>query len=517
MVEANKTGKSIVGVEAGRDTLGIFAMTPIMRDGKSRAVADIGVLFGKEFVDGVKRRFGVDIAVHWFNGKAFATLASTFDGALATPDEIKGVFDGGTLLRDTTLGGHPVAAYLGQIKNYAGQPIAVLELVKDTTEYEAAAFAAQRELVLGAAVILLVAVVLALFLGRSMSRPLTAITAVMNRLSGGDTEIEIPGRARRDELGMMAKAVDVFRQSMIEARQMREAQEALKQQAEIDKKAALREMADRFETDVKSVVGAVAQATTEMQRSAGEITASAGGTSERTTAAASASAEASASVESVASAAEELAGSITEISRQVAHSATVADAAVAKAQHTTATVTTLAAAGEKIGEVLRLIGAIASQTNLLALNATIEAARAGEAGKGFAVVAAEVKNLANQTATATEEIAGQVTAIQSATGDCVAAIGEISTTIGEISQIATTIAAAVEEQGAATQEIARNVQHASQGTADVSSNIAGASQAAEQSSSLAARVLGAAGDLSRHGTALAERVDSFLAGLRDAA
>ncbi len=190
---------------------------------------------------------------------------------------------------------------------------------------------------------------------------------------------------------------------------------------------------------------------------------------------------------------------------------------MAKAQHTTATVTTLAAAGEKIGEVLRLIGAIASQTNLLALNATIEAARAGEAGKGFAVVAAEVKNLANQTATATEEIAGQVTAIQSATGDCVAAIGEISTTIGEISQIATTIAAAVEEQGAATQEIARNVQHASQGTADVSSNIAGASQAAEQSSSLAARVLGAAGDLSRHGTALAERVDSFLAGLRDAA
>jgi methyl-accepting chemotaxis protein len=517
VVEANKTGKPIVGVEPGRDALGIFAMTPIMRDGKSLAVVDIGVAFGKEFVDRAKKRFGIDLAVHWYDGSAFKKLSSTFDQAVASQDELKSAFDGAALHRDATFDGHPAAVYLGQIKNYAGQPVAVLEVVKNTTEYEAAASSSQRNLMLGTGVILAGAVLLAFLLGRGLSRPLTAITAVMNRLSSGDTAVTIPGGDRKDELGSMAIAVDVFRRNMIEALALRETQEAAKAQAELEKKALQREMADRFEADVKSVVGAVAKATKDMQRVAGEITASVNGTSERASAAAAASEEASASVNTVAAATEQLASSVAEIGRQVTHSSGVADSAVAKAGQTTEMVSSLAAAGEKIGDVLRLIGAIASQTNLLALNATIEAARAGEAGRGFAVVASEVKELASQTAKATEEIAGQVAAIQSATGDCVIAIGGISDTIREISGIATTIAAAVEEQDSATREIARSVQQAAAGTSEVSVNVAGASQAADQSRALADNVLVASGELSQHAAALFKSVDSFLAGLRDAA
>jgi methyl-accepting chemotaxis protein len=517
VVEANKTGKAIVGVEPGRDALGIFAMTPIMRDGKSLAVVDIGVAFGKEFVDRAKKRFGIDLAVHWYDGSAFKKLSATFDQAVATQDELKGVFDGAALHRDATFDGHPAAVYLGQIKNYAGKPVAVLEVIKDTTEYEAAATRAQEHLLLGTAAILAGAVLLAFLLGRGLSRPLTAITAVMNRLSSGDTDVTIPGGDRRDELGTMAVAVDVFRRNMIEASALRETQEAAKAQAELEKKALQRQMADRFEADVKSVVGAVAKATQDMQRVAGEITTSVNGTSERASAAAAASEEASASVNTVAAATEELASSVAEIGRQVTHSSGVADDAVAKAGQTTEMVGSLAAAGEKIGDVLRLIGAIASQTNLLALNATIEAARAGEAGRGFAVVASEVKELASQTAKATEEIAGQVAAIQSATGDCVTAISGISDTIREISGIATTIAAAVEEQDSATREIARSVQQAAAGTSEVSVNVAGASQAADQSRALADNVLVASGELGQHAAALFKSVDSFLAGLRDAA
>jgi methyl-accepting chemotaxis protein len=518
VVEANKTGRQISGVEQSRLSLGIFGMTPIMRDGKSVATVDVGAAFGKEFVDRAKQRFGIDLAVYWFNDQQFKRLSSTFgEAVVANQDELKAVFSGAAVHRSATLGERPSAIYVGQIKNYAGEPVAILEIIKDTTAYEAAAASAQRELIFGTLAILFVAVLVAMFVARGISRPLVSITGVMHRLSSGDTAVVIPGGDRKDELGTMAQAVDVFRRNMIETQELREAQAAAQQKAELDKKALQRQMADRFEADVKGVVAAVGKATAEMASVVGEIMASVNGTSERAAAAAAASEEASSGVSTVAAASEELASSVSEIGRQVAHSSNVADAAVIKAKQTTQMVASLAAAAEKIGDVLRLIDAIASQTNLLALNATIEAARAGEAGRGFAVVASEVKELAGQTAKATEEIAGQVSAIQAATADCVSAISGISGTIEEISGIATTIAAAVEEQSSATREIARSVQQAATGTSEVSQNVTGASNAAEQSRQLADNVKSAASELGQHANELYKSVDTFLARLRDAA
>ncbi len=366
-----------------------------------------------------------------------------------------------------------------------------------------------------AALVLVLGAALSVLIGRGIVRPLAAMTGAMGRLAAGDRADAIPGRASRDEIGDMARAVEVFRQNALRGDALSAAQDA--ERAAKERRAAqLSALVRGFEAQVGLLVGQLCSSSAELEATARSMTASAGQANSQASAGAVAAAEASSGVQTVAAAAEELSCSISEISRQVAQSARMTQKAVGDARRTDAIVHALAQGAQKIGDVVGLITSIAGQTNLLALNATIEAARAGDAGKGFAVVASEVKSLAQQTARATEEIAGQVAQIQAATQEAVGAIDAITLTIGEVSAIATAIAAAVEQQGAATSEIASSVAQTAGSTQNVSATISGVSEAAQGTGAAAAQVLGAAGALSRQAGQLTREVDSFVAGVKAA-
>jgi methyl-accepting chemotaxis protein len=357
----------------------------------------------------------------------------------------------------------------------------------------------------------------AVFFAFSLSRPIMALARSMLQLADGDLNVVLPGIARQDEVGHVARAVERFK-VLAEQNARREAEERMTQdqRAAEQRKAEMYRIADGFEAVVGEIVETVSSTSGDLAQSAGTLTRSAERSTELSTTVAAASELASTNVQSVASATEELSNSITEISRQVQESANVAGAAVGQARQTTDRVGELSRAANRIGDVVELINTIAGQTNLLALNATIEAARAGEAGRGFAVVASEVKALAEQTAKATGEIGQQISGIQSATDESVRAISEISGTIERLAEISSAIAAAVEQQGAATQEIARNVQRAAAGTQEVSSNIMDVQRGASETGSASEVVLSAARLLSSDSGRLKDEVGKFVASVRAA-
>jgi methyl-accepting chemotaxis protein len=419
-------------------------------------------------------------------------------------------------LRDSAMKSRAAAEKLqGTIRNVADRLVERVEyFAKEASdEYESTS----RQLMIIAAIGIVFGMIAGYLIGQfGIVKPIVLLKAVMEAFAGNDLKADVPGVERRDEVGDMARTVEVFKKNGLEVERMRADQLVTEKRNADQRKADMFKIADDFEGAVGEIIETVSSASTELEASASTLTTTAVRSQELATMVAAASEEASTNVQSVASATEELTSSVNEISRQVQASARMANEAVDQARKTNGRIDELSKAAARIGDVVELINTIAGQTNLLALNATIEAARAGEAGRGFAVVASEVKALAEQTARATGEIGQQISSIQAATQESVGAIQEISGTIERLSEISSTIAAAVEEQGAATQEISRNVQQAAQGTMQVSSNITDVQQGASETGSASSQVLSAAQSLSSDSNRLKLEVGRFLSSVRAA-
>jgi methyl-accepting chemotaxis protein len=450
--------------------------------------------------------------------EAMADYQRDLQNTLALADSVKNLQLGDSTiqLRDSVMKSRMAAEKLqGTVKAVADRLIERVEhFAKEASdEYETTS----RLLMIAAAIGIVFGIAAGYLIGQfGIVKPIALLKGVMEALAANDLKAVVPGVNRRDEVGDMARAVEVFKTNGLEVERMRAEQVLTDKHNAEQRKADMVKLANDFEGAVGEIIETVSSASTELEASAGTLTTTAVRAQEITTSVAAASEEASTNVQSVASATEEMATSVSEISRQVQASARMAGEAVDQARKTNERVGELSKAASRIGDVVELINTIAGQTNLLALNATIEAARAGEAGRGFAVVASEVKALAEQTARATGEIGQQVAGIQTATQESVNDIKAISAIIEKLSEISSTIAAAVEEQGAATQEISRNVQQAAQGTQQVSSNIIDVQRGAGETGSASSQVLSAAQSLSRDSNRLKLEVGNFLNSVRSA-
>ncbi|SFK50638.1 methyl-accepting chemotaxis protein [Falsiroseomonas stagni] len=517
VVEVNRTRAPLAGLENGLDGLGIRGVVPVARQGVHLGSVEVGLSFGAPFFESFTRSTSAPIAFYIARDGGFETFASTF--ALAPAFDVttlRAVLGGQPTMQPLQLGGTDYMVALAPVRDFSGTAFGVYALALDRTSFNAAIAEANLRTLMMAIGALILAILVAWLMNRGIGRPVKDITRSMGLLANGSTGITIPGTGRRDEIGEMASALEVFRQGMMEAERLRQEREEAKQQAEADRRATLLSLADRFEASVGATIASVASATRRLDGHATTMADASRKVRAETGAAARGTSTATDAVSTVAAATEELSASIQEIARQVRHSTAATAEAVAEVQRTDAAVTALAENASRIGNVVSLISDIAKQTNLLALNATIEAARAGDAGKGFAVVAGEVKALATQTATATEDIGRQITEMTGATAGVVAAVRAIAGTTARIDEIAASIAGAVEQQSAATRSISDNIQRAAEGTGLANQGVTAVEACAVEADGVAAGVRQAAGDVSDQGGALEKEVSDFLGTLRAA-
>jgi len=526
----NKSQKPVFGLERGKAGLGARGLTPIFYDGKHIGSVEFGLSFKQPFFDIFKKRTGADIAflllpdknVKNFDEKqqtAMKLSASTFPENINFFDEnfmtgiLSGV-DAAKYIGNRNIGGMNMATMVAPVKDFSGITKGVVVIAVSTVAYSKLWDGALIAILLAGFVCLILGGGVALFSGRLFTKPILALSSTMGDLASGNLELEVPGTKRKDEIGGMAGAVQVFKEQAQEVKRLEADQEQQKQKTEDDKRRMMTKMADDFETSVRSVLNSVLKMADEVKELANQMVSVADSTGEMAAGASTAADSASSSVGSMAAATEQLNSSISEISGNITRASDIAGSAVGEVQVTNDKVVGLAKAAEQISEVMSLITDIADQTNLLALNATIEAARAGDAGKGFAVVATEVKSLADQTAKATEQIGGQISGIQQSSNESMEAIHGIGETIRSIDEIAGTVAAAAEEQTAATNEISRSADQAANETSIVTSNISSVNTAATEAKTAAGNILSAVSQMSDLSAKLSNEVDVFIKQIR---